>query len=240
MNAPIDINLLRQVISSPVAVRHAELSMIFSADDEKSQPTPFLLDIALQAAKRASEITLPEISARMKTPPYYPDVWPGEHYRLLAALVEILQPQCVVDIGTFTGLSALALKKFLPATGKIHTFDIMDWRSFPETCLLPSDFEDGRLIQHVANLQLSEVLMQHQSMLEECDCILVDAAKDGIGEQVFIDNFSIINFKKKPLFIFDDIRLWNMLKIWREIHRPKLDLTSFGHWSGTGLVQWVS
>ena len=23
-----------------------------------------------------------------------------------------------------------------------------------------------------------------------------------------------------------------------EIARPKLDLTSFGHWSGTGLVEW--
>jgi len=38
--------------------------------------------------------------------------------------------------------------------------------------------------------------------------------------------------------LFDDIRLWNMLDIWRSIDFPKLDLTSFGHWSGTGVVQW--
>jgi hypothetical protein len=32
--------------------------------------------------------------------------------------------------------------------------------------------------------------------------------------------------------------LWNMLDIWYHLDKPKLDMTSFGHWSGTGLVQW--
>jgi hypothetical protein len=40
--------------------------------------------------------------------------------------------------------------------------------------------------------------------------------------------------------VFDDIRIWNMLRIWREIVRPKLDLTSFGHWTGTGIVDWTA
>lgn len=43
----------------------------------------------------------------------------------------------------------------------------------------------------------------------------------------------------QPILVFDDIRAWNMLAIWREIRMPKLDLTSFGHWSGTGLVDWT-
>ena len=38
--------------------------------------------------------------------------------------------------------------------------------------------------------------------------------------------------------MFDDIRLLNMIEQWRALPRPKLDLTSFGHWSGTGLVDW--
>jgi len=40
------------------------------------------------------------------------------------------------------------------------------------------------------------------------------------------------------LVVFDDIRQWNMLKIWRDITRPKIDLTSFGHWTGTGIIDW--
>jgi hypothetical protein len=39
--------------------------------------------------------------------------------------------------------------------------------------------------------------------------------------------------------MFDDIRFWNMLRIWRNVAAPKLDITSFGHWSGTGLVDWA-
>jgi hypothetical protein len=34
----------------------------------------------------------------------------------------------------------------------------------------------------------------------------------------------------------DDIRFVNMVDNWNAIASPKLDLTSFGHWSGTGLV----
>lgn len=37
----------------------------------------------------------------------------------------------------------------------------------------------------------------------------------------------------------DDIRVWTMLKTWREISYPKLDLTSFGHWSGTGIIEFI-
>jgi hypothetical protein len=42
-----------------------------------------------------------------------------------------------------------------------------------------------------------------------------------------------------PVLVFDDTRVRNMLHTWRDVRRPKLDLTSFGHWSGTGLVHWV-
>ena len=36
--------------------------------------------------------------------------------------------------------------------------------------------------------------------------------------------------------LLDDIRFLQMVNCWRSIASPKLDLTSFGHWSGTGLV----
>jgi hypothetical protein len=38
------------------------------------------------------------------------------------------------------------------------------------------------------------------------------------------------------ILVLDDTRLLNMIDVWRLIRSPKLDLTSFGHWSGTGLV----
>ena len=51
-------------------------------------------------------------------------------------------------------------------------------------------------------------------------------------------DFDLVGVKKNTLLVFDDIRLWNMLEIWREIRHPKIDLTSLGHYTGTGLVDW--
>ncbi|WP_164546837.1 MULTISPECIES: hypothetical protein [unclassified Variovorax] len=40
------------------------------------------------------------------------------------------------------------------------------------------------------------------------------------------------------MIVFDDIRVMHMVDTWRRIARPKMDLSSFGHWSGTGLIDW--
>ena len=230
--------MIKRLLPAPVQVRHIEYSMIMSADDEPARPTPELIARALEAVKEAQSVSLTDVSKRIKTPPYYPDVWPGEHYKLLAGFVRTLKPKSIIEIGTATGLSALALKQFLLTDGKIVTFDVLGWKSFADTCLLPDDFSDGRLVQETDDLSDPAVTAKYRNLLVDADIIFLDAAKDGIMEQRFIDNFRTIPFKKKPLFIFDDIRVWNMLRIWRQIAMPKLDLTSFGHWSGTGLVQW--
>ena len=222
----------------PVRVRHAEYSMLFSADDDAGQPNAYLIDLALQAAAQAAQISLQEVSVRLALPPYYPEVWPGEHYRLLAALVKILRPKLVIEIGTATGLSALALKQYLPGDGRIVTYDVIPWQHFPGSALRLQDFADGRLQQRTDDLSRREVFEAQRAELRGAQLIFVDAAKDGAMEQRFLDHFALADFAQPPLIVFDDIRLWNMLAIWRGITKPKLDLTSFGHWSGTGLVQW--
>lgn len=226
--------------SLPITVpaRHREYSAVFSADDDHAVPSERLLSLALEAARLAREISLKDISARLKVPPYCPDIWPGEHYRLLAALVSALKPQSVVEIGTATGLSALALKKMLPEGGSLTTFDVRPWRDFPDTALKDSDFSDGSFKQVQADLSDRSVALSHRELLGGAGLIFVDAAKDGLMERRFLENFCEAGLKAGAVLVFDDIRLWNMLGIWREISMPKLDLTSFGHWSGTGLVEW--
>jgi hypothetical protein len=54
-----------------------------------------------------------------------------------------------------------------------------------------------------------------------------------------IANLRTIRFDAPPILVLDDVRLWTMLKFWRELALPKLDFTSFGHWSGTGLADWT-
>ncbi|MFZ0515757.1 MAG: hypothetical protein WA430_02830 [Acidobacteriaceae bacterium] len=227
------------LFQSPVQSRHAEPSMLFFVEpDDPSKPSPELIELALAAIRAAQQIDLSEISARLKTGINYPKIWPGEHYKLLAGLVSILQPRLIVEIGTATGSSALCLKQFQTKGGRVATFDVIPWQKYPTTVLTDADFADGTLVQYIDDLSLPSQFAKHKALLAEADFIFIDAAKDGKQEQLFLNNFETIEFKHSPILVFDDIRLWNMLKIWDDIKRPKLDLTSFGHWSGTGIVQW--
>lgn len=225
-------------IRAPVKARHAEYSMIFSADDDVSRPSKYLLSLALAAIAKSTGISLDDISARIKHPSYWPDIWPGENYKLLAGFVLTLKPKLVIEIGTGTGLSALSMKKYLPSGSRIVTFDIIDWKSTSDSYLSAADFADEKLIQYNDDLSNSSIFLKHRELLVEGNIIFIDAAKDGVMEQKLIDNLKKISFKANPLIVFDDIRVWNMLKVWRNISFPKLDLTSFGHWSGTGIVEW--
>jgi predicted O-methyltransferase YrrM len=213
--------------------RQWERSLIASADDE-SQPSERLMDIALPAVAAAREIPLTELRDRLDGPPWWPEIWPGEHYRLLAGLVESMKPRVVIEIGTATGLSALAMAAQLPAGAKVVTFDIVPWREYPGAVLRDSDFSDGKLEQQIADLSDPAEFAARRELLEQADIVFIDAKKDGEQEQRFIDSFATL--PQAPLVVFDDIRQWDMLAFWRSIQRPKLDLTSFGHWSGTGLV----
>jgi predicted O-methyltransferase YrrM len=223
----------------PVRGRHVLVSAIVSADDDHAKPSDRLLDVVLNAAALARSISMASVIERMTEPPYYPDVWPGEHYKLLAGLVETCRPETVIEIGTATGLSALAMRTVLPAESRLVTFDIVPWNKFPDTCLRAGYFEDGTLSQVIGDVSDPRVLRQHADLFQDADLIFADGPKDGRFEQVFLDRLADLTLPKKPLIVLDDIRLWKMLAIWRAIRLPKLDITSFGHWSGTGIIDWV-
>jgi hypothetical protein len=242
MHPSVDVlrrGLRRAILPPPTAVRHAEYSMLFSADDEVGRPNDRLIGIALDAVQAARGVDLGTLGDRIASGPRYTDVWPGEHYKLLAGLVQSLQPKVVIEIGTATGLSALTLLERLPEDGKVVTFDVVPWRDYPGYVLREDDFASGRLVQHVADLVDPGVAVAHRELLESADLIFMDAAKDGVMERAFLSLFDSLRFKGTPVALFDDVRLWNMLDIWRGITRPKLDVTSFGHWSGTGLVDYA-
>jgi predicted O-methyltransferase YrrM len=227
------------LLKAPFGCRHFELSLISSSDDDCGPPSERLLDTALQSVAAARTIQLPEVSARVPQPPLWPDVWPGEHYRLLAGLVDVLRPKVIVEIGTYTGLSALAMRERMPAGSKLVTFDILPWDRIPHSHLMASDLADGRLQQVIADLADPVVFRSHLPLLGQAELIFVDGPKNVTFEEAFLNSLAACDLPQEPLIVFDDIRLWNMLRIWRGISRPKLDLTSFGHWSGTGLVDWT-
>jgi predicted O-methyltransferase YrrM len=226
------------LLRSPVPARHWEHSLIFSADDDAG-PSPRLLETGLGAAEAARRISLDQVGARIADGLVLTDVWPGEHYRLLAGLVEVMQPTTVIEIGTASGLSALALLEKLPSGGRVATFDLVPWREVPDNVLTEADFAGGRLVQFTDDLSYPDGVARHRELLEAAELVFIDAAKDGAQERRFLAEFEKVAWRRPPIVVFDDVRQWKMLAIWREIKRPKLDLTSFGHWTGTGLVDFA-
>jgi len=144
----------------------------------------------------------------------------------------------VIEIGTLSGLSALSLMKYLPADGQLVTFDIVPWPEIPGTCLKEEDFAEGHLRQVIANLADPAQFKAHAPLLAKADLLFVDGPKDRKFEPAFAALLDTIAFEKPPWVVFDDIRDMNMLRFWRMLDKPKLDLSSFGHWTGTGLVRW--
>ena len=164
----------------------------------------------------------------------------GDHYRLLAALTKVLESKTIVEIGTSRGGSARALLEFSPIDAKVFTFDIIPWNEFDfagGTWLKDTDFSSGNLTQYLGDLSKEDMFLKHADLLSNADVIFCDAPKDGVFEYQFLENLQNLKMPfKRRFLVLDDIKFMNMAALWRQIASPKIDLTSFGHWSGTGLV----
>jgi predicted O-methyltransferase YrrM len=195
-----------------------------------------LLDVALAAAARAQTIDLDEVIRRAPSPRVKQQIrsWPGEHYRLLPALAGVVGAKNIVEIGTFQGASALAFLSD-PSVCHLTTFDVLPWDAIPNTLLEHADFS-GCLQQVIGDLSEPNTFLQNAEMLRSAELIFIDGPKDGRFEYRFLEALYALAPAVPQLVILDDIRVMTMLDCWRQLPTPKLDLTSFGHWSGTGLL----
>lgn len=218
--------------------RQHQSSYLLSMDDAIGTPTQDLLDLSLLVSHKASKLQLQNVAERFTdTTARLINVWPGEHYRFLAALIDTLKPSTVIEIGTTDGASTLSMKSQLTVTGKITSYDPMPWNDYPGSGLSTTDF-DRQLEHKVVDLSDPTQAETEKSLLEQAEIIFVDTLNDDRMTQKLCQLFDALTFKKTPLIIFNEIRTLPMLKIWRDIPYSKLDMTSFGHWTGTGLVEW--
>jgi predicted O-methyltransferase YrrM len=220
----------------PVTSEDGRWSVISSAVDAEPKPSEQLLRILLAAGERALDIDLAAVAARSgPADARYVETWPGEHYRLLAALVATQQPALVVEVGTFRGHGSLALLAG-SAQARVVTYDIVAWNEIDGTALTADDFADGRLDQRLGDLADPPYLEAQIDTLRAADLIFVDGPKDGQWEQRFCSAVLGKLTDRRRLVVFDDIKLMAMVQVWRDLPYVKLDATSFGHWSGTGFM----
>jgi predicted O-methyltransferase YrrM len=194
----------------------------------------YLIDIALRSVKEAWDNSLSVSDSNLPDAKYF-NIFPGEHYRLLGGVARVIRPKLVVEIGTYTGMGSLALLQTVPADSFVRTFDILPWDSF-QTHLNQDVFKSGRIVQHLADLSDQKSYLDHAELLNAADFIFCDGPKDGKFEYQFMRNLTQLDPKPGRILMLDDIRFKNMINLWTAIKSPKLDLSSFGHWSGSGLV----
>ena len=138
------------------------------------------------------------------------------HYqgRVLSMLSKLIRPKTILEIGTFTGYSALCLAEGLDKNGVLHTIDINEELvDFQKKYFEKSDY-GTQIIQH-----LGSALDIIPTLDTNFDLVFMDADKPN-----YINYFHQIIDKLKPGgVILSDNVLWSGKVI--EVHDP-LDLST--------------
>lgn len=146
-----------------------------------------------------------------------------EHYRLLMKISTFFKGKTLYDIGTYQGSSALALAH--NDANFVLSFDIVLNNIAP------------KLKKPNMNLMLGDVLNLDMSGLLNSPFVMLDTVHDGSYENRFYHMLKHNGFK--GLLFLDDIYLNDAMRIfWDSITEPKYDLTSVGHFSGNGIVDF--
>ena len=213
--------------------------MIHDPDRDASQPTDELVRLLCAAATRTIEVDLRTLADRARRDDERRQLltWPGHHYRLLAGLADELAAVSVVEVGTYTGASALTFAD-RPGVRSVVTYDIVPWQQVDDAMFDEADFKinGGCIEQRLADLQDPAVFAREAPVLEAADLIFLDGPKDVSFERRFLELLLAMPRRKRQCLVIDDVRVNTMVDIWQRFPVPKIDAASLGHWSGTGLV----
>lgn len=116
---------------------------------------------------------------------------------LLTMISKMIQPQYILEIGTFTGYSAICLAKGLKEGGKLHTIESRTKEAKVATSFFEkSDYRD-QLILHEGDAK--EIVKE---LNEKWDLVFVDADKTG-----YIEYFELLmkNAKSGSWMLFDNV-----------------------------------
>ncbi|HEY8389119.1 MAG TPA: O-methyltransferase [Parasegetibacter sp.] len=92
--------------------------------------------------------------------------------KFLEMISHMIRPERILEIGTFTGYSAVCLAKGLTSTGKLHTIDCRDEEKGDGYRRFMSSEEGKKIIFHLGNAL--EII---PTLDEEWDLVFIDADK---------------------------------------------------------------
>lgn len=119
--------------------------------------------------------------------------------RFLKMLVSLIHPRRVLELGTFSGYSALCMAEGLDGDAQLHTFEIFD-----EMEDFIRKWIDGSPYGHRVVLHIGDALQLLPQMEEEWDMVFIDADK-----RQYVEYYQLIlpRMKKGGLIVADNT-LW--------------------------------
>ena len=120
--------------------------------------------------------------------------------RLLKMLVQMIRPSRILEIGTFTGYSALCMAEGLPSDGLIHTYEIDD-----ELEDFTRPWIEGSPYGHKVCFHIGNALDEVPSLGETFDLVFMDGDK-----RQYMDYYEMaLAYTSKNAFILADNTLWD-------------------------------
>ncbi len=120
--------------------------------------------------------------------------------RLLAIISKLTRPKTILEIGTYTGYSALCLAEGLQKEGMLHTIDINEELMGLQKKYFDASFYKNNIRQHVGNA--IDII---PDLNEKFDLVFIDADKSN-----YVNYFhAIINKMNSGGVILSDNVLWS-------------------------------
>ncbi|UOB18335.1 O-methyltransferase [Abyssalbus ytuae] len=120
--------------------------------------------------------------------------------RLLSILSKLLRPKTILEIGTYTGYSAICLAEGLPDNGELHTIDVNEELFELQRKYFDKSGYGNKIIQHTGNA-LEIIPALHKNF----DLVFIDADKHNYS--IYFD--LIIEKMNKGGVILSDNVLWS-------------------------------
>ena len=144
---------------------------------------------------------LKELNRQTHLRTFYPRMLSGNvQGKFLEMICWMIQPKRVLEIGTFTGYSAIAMAQGLPKDGLIYTIEVNEeMKNFIREYISKSGLEKK------IKLLMGDALEIIPTLEEEFDLVFIDADKEQ-----YVDYYKLAKTKlKKGGFIIADNVLWS-------------------------------
>ena len=147
----------------------------------------------------------PELLQQLTRETYLKVMWPRMltgHFqgRVLSMLSKIIHPKNILEIGTYTGYSALCLAEGLQKNGQLHTIDINEELKDIQRSYFDKSGYGNQMIQHIGDAK--KVI---PTLNLTFDLVFIDAEK-----KEYPDYFELVlNKTKSGSIILSDNVLWS-------------------------------